>query len=144
MNKDNEPSHKAKHNSGSLTLRFAIIYLCFLFVAAYVNRIPWLLVAVYLAVSLVTFCAYWWDKASARKGRWRIAESSLHIMSLLGGWPGALLGQRFLRHKSSKQKFLYIFWVTVFLNVAVLLYLAWVGDTGFIYRFMDGIWHIFV
>ncbi|MFP5462920.1 MAG: DUF1294 domain-containing protein, partial [Gammaproteobacteria bacterium] len=34
------------------------------------------------------------------------------------GWPGALLAQQLLRHKTSKQSFLFGYWTTVLLNVA--------------------------
>lgn len=57
---------------------------------------------------------------SARDGRWRIAENTLHLLALLGGWPGALLAQYRLRHKSSKPAFLIIFWATVLLNCGAL------------------------
>jgi uncharacterized membrane protein YsdA (DUF1294 family) len=53
-------------------------------------------------------------------------------MGLVGGWPGGLAAQRLLRHKSSKQEFLFAFWVTVFLNVTAIGYLVWNGDAGFI------------
>ncbi len=48
---------------------------------------------------------------------WRIPESTLLLAGLLGGWPGALLAQHLLRHKSSKPSFLAEFWATVALNV---------------------------
>jgi len=56
----------------------------------------------YLILSLVTFIVYAIDKSAARKGSWRIKESTLHILAFTGGWPGALLAQKTLRHKSVK------------------------------------------
>jgi uncharacterized membrane protein YsdA (DUF1294 family) len=47
----------------------------------------------------------------------------LHLIALAGGWPGALLAQKVLRHKSSKQSFQVVFWVTVLLNCAALSWL---------------------
>lgn len=76
--------------------------------------------ALYLGLSIATFLAYWKDKRAARAGRWRTQESILQALSLAGGWPGALLAQRLLRHKSSKASFLTVFWVTVLANVGVL------------------------
>jgi len=61
-------------------------------------------------------------------------------MGLVGGWPGALAAQRLLRHKSSKQEFLSVFWVTVFLNVVAVGYLVWSGDAGFINQLIDAFW----
>ena len=72
-------------------------------------------------VSLLTFIVYTMDKSAAKKGNWRIKESTLHLLSLVGGWPGALIAQQILRHKSIKQPFRFIFWLTVFLNVSLLI-----------------------
>jgi uncharacterized membrane protein YsdA (DUF1294 family) len=58
------------------------------------------------------------DKSAARSGERRTPESTLHLLALAGGWPGALLAQQFLRHKSTKAEFRRTFWVTVVLNVA--------------------------
>ena len=77
----------------------------------------------YLVASLLTFIAYAIDKSAARKGGWRTQESTLHFLSLVGGWPGALVAQQVLRHKSSKQAFRSVFWVTVILNCAAFFWL---------------------
>lgn len=78
----------------------------------------------YLAVSAVTFMAYALDKSAARRGGWRTAESTLHMLALIGGWPGALVAQQVLRHKSSKAEFRSMFWGTVVLNIAGFAFLA--------------------
>lgn len=75
-------------------------------------------------MSLLTFVVYAWDKAAAQAQRWRTAESTLHLMALAGGWPGALLAQQWLRHKSAKREFRVVFWATVVLNVAGLVLLC--------------------
>jgi uncharacterized membrane protein YsdA (DUF1294 family)/cold shock CspA family protein len=77
----------------------------------------------YLGLSIAAFVAYGLDKGAALSGRWRTPESTLHLLSLAGGWPGALLAQQILRHKTSKQSFITFFWVTVGLNVAA--FVAW-------------------
>ena len=74
----------------------------------------------YLALSVVTFLAYWKDKRAAQQGRWRTPEKTLQTLSLAGGWPGALIAQRVLRHKSRKAEFLAVFWCTVIANVGML------------------------
>ncbi len=48
----------------------------------------------------------------------------MHTLALAGGWPGALLAQQWLRHKSAKQEFRAVFWATVVLNVAGLVLLC--------------------
>jgi len=71
----------------------------------------------YMGLSIAAFLAYALDKSAAISGRWRTAEDVLHILALVGGWPGALLAQQLLRHKTSKQSFIAVFWFTVLLNV---------------------------
>ena len=75
---------------------------------------------VYGAASLACFAMYALDKSAAKAGRRRTPESSLLWIGLLGGWPGGLLAQRWLRHKSSKRSFLFKFWLTVAVNVAAI------------------------
>lgn len=82
---------------------------------------PWLVPAVYAAMSLVTFFAYGLDKRAARRRTWRVPEATLHVLSLLGGWPGALVAQAFFRHKTMKQPFRAVFWLSVVANVALLV-----------------------
>jgi uncharacterized membrane protein YsdA (DUF1294 family) len=74
----------------------------------------------YAAFSVVTLGAYWRDKMAAMSGRWRTRESTLHILALLGGWPGAWLGQRLAHHKSRKIFFQLLFWLTVAVNCSAL------------------------
>ena len=84
----------------------------------------WLAVlGVYFVVSALLFALYGMDKAAARKGLRRVPEVNLHVMALLGGWPGALLGQRVFHHKTIKQPFQTIFWCTVVANCAGLAWL---------------------
>ncbi|HJV94205.1 MAG TPA: DUF1294 domain-containing protein [Azonexus sp.] len=68
----------------------------------------------------MAFIAYAADKSAARNDRWRTAENTLHLLALIGGWPGALVAQNRLRHKSSKTSFLAVFWATVLLNCGAL------------------------
>ena len=70
----------------------------------------------YLAASAFTFLVYAKDKRAARRDRWRTKESTLHTLALIGGWPGALIAQQVLRHKSRKDAFQFMFWTTVVLN----------------------------
>ncbi len=73
------------------------------------------------ALSLLTFGMYAWDKRKARRQEWRLSESTLQLWSVIGGWPGAFLAQRLLRHKSSKTSFQVIFWATVALHQYVMI-----------------------
>ena len=78
-------------------------------------------VPLYFVASIVAFLAYGFDKAAARQKRWRTSESTLHLLGLAGGWPGALLAQQLLRHKTSKPSFIVAFWVTVAANIVAFV-----------------------
>ena len=88
-------------------------------------RWPLLLIAAtYACLSVITFVVYAIDKSAARRKGQRTPERTLHLLSLAGGWPGALLAQRWLRHKSAKASFRRVFWVTVAVNVMGLVMLS--------------------
>lgn len=73
--------------------------------------------AFYLAVSLACFVAYAMDKSAAVAARWRVPENTLLLLGFAGGWPGAIVAQQVLRHKTKKAGFRQAFWGTVALNV---------------------------
>ena len=81
---------------------------------------PWLVPAIYAAASLVAFGAYALDKSAARRAARRTPESTLLLLGLAGGWPGALVAQRLLHHKTRKTGFQVVFWLTVALNCGAL------------------------
>ena len=83
-----------------------------------------LLMALYLPASLAAVLLYGIDKAAARRDRRRIRESTLHLVALAGGWPGALLARRAFRHKTRKQPFSAVLWGCMALNVALVAWLA--------------------
>ena len=86
------------------------------------DKMPVTLLAADGLLSGAAFFMYGEDKSAAEQGRWRTPESTLHIVALVGGWPGALIAQRFFRHKTKKQPFRTIFWNTVIANCVAL---AW-------------------
>jgi len=91
--------------------------------AWWLGKIPVVVPGVYAFLSLFAFAVYAKDKAAARDDIWRTPESSLHAIAVFGGWPGALVAQDVLRHKSSKSAFQWTFWFTVIVNCAVMLWL---------------------
>jgi uncharacterized membrane protein YsdA (DUF1294 family)/cold shock CspA family protein len=70
----------------------------------------------YSVGSLVSFFSYSSDKRKATSGSWRVPESTLHLLEFFGGWPGALIAQQILRHKTRKLSFQLIFWAIVLLH----------------------------
>ena len=89
-----------------------------------------MILALYLGASIITFILYAVDKSAAQKGGWRTQESTLHFFSLAGGWPGAIVAQQKLRHKSKKQSFRFVFWLTVFVNCGVFAWLFTADGTA--------------
>lgn len=109
---------------GTATLFTITIFLLFYLVIAVVWTLPIWVAGLYLVLSVATFLAYAADKSAASAGAWRTPEVTLHGLALAGGWPGALLAQQFLRHKSTKREFRQAFWGTVLLNLVGLVVLA--------------------
>lgn len=91
----------------------------------------WPLLA-YLLASVLAFGAYLHDKRRALCNGWRIPEANLHLIELLGGWPGALIAQQVLRHKTRKLPFQFVFWLIVMTHQAV-----WLD-----YLYFQRLWHL--
>lgn len=105
-------------------MRFLAIVIPFALAAVLsLGKLPQSLLWLYLIVSIVTFCIYAFDKFAAQKRMYRVPEKTLHLLSLLGGWPGALLAQEFLRHKTSIQSFRLVYWTTVIVNLGGMIFL---------------------
>ena len=65
-----------------------------------------------LAASLAAFALFAWDKGCAAVGRRRIPERTLLTVAAIGGTPGAIAGQRLLRHKTRKEPFrTWLLWI---------------------------------
>lgn len=114
------PSLGAPSNASAA---IGVLFLAALVTAGVAGKVPWAIVAAYALASVVTFFAYGLDKASARSGRSRTPENTLHGLALVGGWPGAAIAQRALRHKNRKTSFLVVFWLTVLVNAGALAWL---------------------
>ena len=70
---------------------------------------------------LVSILVYWSDKRAAETGRWRVRETSLHVIDAIGGIAGGLIAQQLLRHKTSKRSFIV---VTVMISIGHIAALA--------------------
>jgi len=114
----------ARAQWGTATLFTIPAFLLLYLAISVVWKLPMWVAGVYVVLSVVTFIAYAADKSAASTNAQRTPEITLHGLALAGGWPGALLAQQFLHHKSTKQEFRQTFWGTVLLNVAGLAVLA--------------------
>lgn len=82
------------------------------------------LASFYGVASVICFIAYAVDKSAAIHKRQRISERTLLLLGLACGWPGALLAQRWLRHKTIKTPFQIAYWCSVAANVAAAWWLC--------------------
>lgn len=108
---------------GTLSFAIATCFLSIVATSVFIEKIPFEILVLYIVASVVTFIWYAIDKSAATKGEQRTPENTLHLLSLVGGWPGALVAQQKLRHKTIKQPFRTIFWATVTLNFGGFIYL---------------------
>lgn len=111
---------RASPRTAAASLFAAVGFFGVLAVAVLAGRLPVLILGLYSGVSAIAFIAYALDKSAARDNRRRIRESTLHMLALAGGWPGALCAQQLLRHKSSKKAFQITFCLTVIVNSVAL------------------------
>jgi uncharacterized membrane protein YsdA (DUF1294 family)/cold shock CspA family protein len=114
------PMRQIPRSGIAVPIAFAMSFLVALaaFVAIGWLEISWL--ALYYVGSIITYGLYAHDKTAAQNVGRRIPESTLHLMSLVGGWPGALFAQALLRHKTRKLSFLIGYWFTVIVNCIAL------------------------
>ena len=106
-----------------LSTLLSLSFLAIILSSVLIGKIPLFFLGLYLIGSLITFLVYARDKSAAQRGGWRTSEGTLHLLSLLGGWPGAIIAQQSLRHKSRKQPFRSVFWITVLLNCGLFVWL---------------------
>ncbi|MEJ2307822.1 MAG: cold shock and DUF1294 domain-containing protein [Gammaproteobacteria bacterium] len=126
-------------SSRSLTpaMLSSLLFLFILVLLVGFSGLPPFVIAAYLVMSLVTYLVYAFDKSAARRNARRISENSLHLLALAGGWPGALLAQQRLRHKTVKQPFRTLFWITLALNICALLWLLTPRGSSILNRIVD-------
>ena len=118
------PSRPAKRRfdrpSVVLLIAFASLYA----LAAALRGVPSWLGLLYAGASALSFALYAVDKAATIDKRDRIPESMLLSLGLVGGWPGAIVAQQVLRHKTAKLTFRIRFWLSVAANVALFAWFA--------------------
>lgn len=76
---------------------------------------------IYGVASVACFAGYGLDKLAASQKQWRVSETILLLIGLVGGWPGGILGQEVFRHKTQKKTFRTLFWMSVAVNMAAFV-----------------------
>lgn len=92
-------------------------------ISHYTGYTPLALSTFFITSSIIAYVLYARDKSAAVAGAWRVSEKTLHIVAVLFGWPGALMAQYRLRHKTKKKSFRAVFWCTVLINLAGVAWL---------------------
>ncbi|BEV08185.1 cold shock and DUF1294 domain-containing protein [Methylophilus sp. DW102] len=124
----------SRSKDGQFLFLFAIIFLVCMAISVFAGKLPLWVLGIYLLMSSCTLIAYKLDKSAARQNNRRTPEKTLHLLALIGGWPGAIIGQKLFRHKSKKLSFQVIFWATIILNCATLAWLLSMNGLAFIER----------
>ena len=124
-------SHQADFEAGQKRRLFlGVGFYGVLVLLAVMDKLSWLIIGWYAALGLITYLMYAKDKTAAQNGNWRTPESTLHFLSMLGGWVGAMVAQTYLRHKSQKPEFRMTYYLTVLINLAGLLFVLMSEDLG--------------
>jgi uncharacterized membrane protein YsdA (DUF1294 family) len=95
----------------------AVFALGYALVAA-VHGLPAWCHALYAAANVACFALHARDKSAAVAGRRRVRERTLLALAAAGGWPGGVLAQQALRHKTAKPAFRTWFWTGAAINAA--------------------------
>lgn len=93
-----------------------------------------LYVCIYLiSINIVTMITYGVDKYSAKKGKSRISEKKLHLLSLVGGSPFAFLAQKIFHHKTKKKIFRRVFYLIILFQIIVIIIYLKIAKPLYIY-----------
>ena len=105
---------------GGALLTAALLFITLIYTTPFPPYLSWL-----LAISLVTFAYFGWDKRKAQTGSdIRIPEIVLHLLNLFGGFLGGFLGMQLFRHKTDLSKN-YIFPAIILLALIIHIAIFW-------------------
>lgn len=76
----------------------------------------------FILINLFGFFIMWLDKRKAKKGKWRIPENTLFIITALGGGIGTIAGMYTFRHKTQKLNFVIGFPFITILEIITIIY----------------------
>ena len=103
-----------------------------LFTGIYIDMEVILILAIYaLVVNLIAFCMMGIDKRKARRKAFRIPESTLFVMALIGGSIGSIAGMYLFRHKTQHWYFVFGMPAILLAQLAVILYLLFASPFSF-------------
>ena len=104
--------------------RFALVALLAVLLITYLQLLLFpaldVVFAWLIAINIVTFVAFGYDKAVALQEATRVPEAILLALTLLGGCMGAMIARPLFRHKTQKVSFRLIFWPCVIVSIALV------------------------
>ena len=78
----------------------------------------------YLAIiNIVAFFMYGIDKWKAKRSKWRISETALLVLAVVGGSIGAWLGMKTWHHKTLHKKFRFGVPLILATHILLLIYI---------------------
>ena len=87
-----------------------------------------LIICYLVAINSVAFFVYGIDKLKAKRNKWRIPESTLLLLAVIGGSIGALLGMKVWHHKTMHKKFTYGVPLIIVIQILFLNYLFFTSE----------------
>ena len=87
-----------------------------------------------ITINIITFFIYGIDKLKAKKGKWRIPESTLLLLAIIGGSIGAWFGIKVWHHKTLHKKFKYGIPLIVIIQIAIAVYIFRENIQAYIYQ----------
>lgn len=80
-----------------------------------------------ILINIITFVVMKIDKKKAKFGKWRISESALFTLVLLGGGIGGIAGMYVFRHKTKKMRFVIGFPAILIFEIFVIIYYTFIA-----------------
>ncbi len=114
--------YKSSHKINIAYMIFVLTFLSFLLYFSINGKLPLYIIVFYGTISVITYFSYSVDKSKSITKEYRTSEKSLHLLSLIGGWMGAIIAQQRFRHKNKKISFQIVFWITVIFNISILIH----------------------
>ncbi|EOL45867.1 DUF1294 domain-containing protein [Enterococcus caccae] len=85
----------------------------------FLKHLPWVYL---LSLNVIEFFAMYIDKQRARRRKWRIPESNLLFIGVIGGGAGGLLAQQLFHHKTRKLRFYFAFIFGTLVAIAIIYF----------------------
>ena len=83
------------------------------------------IVSYLIIINLIGFVIMGVDKLKAKKRAWRIPESTLFVVALIGGSLGTTVGMHVFRHKTRHWYFLYGMPAILVIQIAIVVVLIY-------------------